>query len=509
MKLRGSTISSPRVISPLPGLSKSKLLSTVLATLVACVVLLPLLGHKPLAVWDEGIYAEISREALSSGWLVLHWNRQLWMEKPPLLIWVTAFFFKLFGISEFSARIGSALSGVAIVSLLHAWLLKRKTALAAWLNTLILLGTFGFLRACRFGETDVLLSLGCMVALIGLAQVDRSDPRGWYLFWIGFAVALMTKGAASLILPVTALLFGLVQRWKSEWGSRACWIGWLLFLLLILPWHLMMFHLFGDRFWSEYFGMHVWTRATRQIEGHTSSWWYYLKVVIVSAPPFVLLYPIAIANSFRDKRWRVWAVFSIVVFTLFTIAQTRLPHYITPVYPSLTVLTAIYLDDRIRPYLAAKRPASFWIRWTVTGVAVFVGTVFLTRTGRSGLHTLKLPNGVIVRENQDEIDLLRNVFGHPQPIDGPLLVWHVDRTPMTTEVYYSRRPVQQVQLLPVPEGVPIDRYIFNPEPLNKVVQYQPRLILLDKSLVRDIPAEFIYAPIESGRTVELGSLARR
>ena len=62
---------------------RQALLSTAIATLLACVVLLPLLGHKPLAEWDEGIYAEVSREMLGGSWLAPHWNGQLWFEKPP------------------------------------------------------------------------------------------------------------------------------------------------------------------------------------------------------------------------------------------------------------------------------------------------------------------------------------------------------------------------------------------------------------------------------------------
>ncbi len=146
--------------------------STLLATLLACVVLLPLLGHKPLTNWDEGIYAEISREMLSLGPLVPHWNYQPWFEKPPLMLWITAAFFKLFGINEFWARAGSALSGVAIVALLHGWLTGRKDNLAAWLSSFILLSTFGFLHVCRVGEMDVLLSLGCCIALCGLTAIQ-------------------------------------------------------------------------------------------------------------------------------------------------------------------------------------------------------------------------------------------------------------------------------------------------------------------------------------------------
>src|SRR5580704_1450235 len=123
-----------------------QIVSTLLATLLACIVLLILLGHKPLTNWDEGIYAEISREMLSSNPLVPHWNYQPWFEKPPLMPWITAIFFRLFGINEFWSRAGSALSGVAIVALLHGWLISRRDMLTAWLSTLILISTFGFLH---------------------------------------------------------------------------------------------------------------------------------------------------------------------------------------------------------------------------------------------------------------------------------------------------------------------------------------------------------------------------
>ncbi|HEX3374042.1 MAG TPA: phospholipid carrier-dependent glycosyltransferase, partial [Edaphobacter sp.] len=101
--------------------SRQAVSTSLAAALLACIVLLPLLGHKPLTNWDEGIYAEISREMLSFGPLVPHWNYQPWFEKPPLMLWITAAFFKLFGVTEFWARAGSALSGVFTVALLHAW----------------------------------------------------------------------------------------------------------------------------------------------------------------------------------------------------------------------------------------------------------------------------------------------------------------------------------------------------------------------------------------------------
>src|ERR1700758_3594789 len=118
--------------------------SLFLAVLVSVAVLLPLLGHKVLADWDEGIYAEVSREFFGRGWLVPHWHFRPWFEKPPLALWITAVFFRLVGVSEFWARFGSALASIGIVAFVHVLALRLRGLIAAWTSTIILLTTFGF-----------------------------------------------------------------------------------------------------------------------------------------------------------------------------------------------------------------------------------------------------------------------------------------------------------------------------------------------------------------------------
>jgi 4-amino-4-deoxy-L-arabinose transferase-like glycosyltransferase len=489
--------------------------STALAALLAALVLLTLLGHKPLTDWDEGIYAEVSREMLSSGWLIQHWNLQPWFEKPPLELWITAAFFKLFGISEFTARATSALSGVAIVTLLHGWLAHKRDLLAAWLCAVILLSAFGFLHVARVGETDVLLSLGCVIALIGLTEVDEHNPAGWYLFWIGFAAAAMTKGAAAVTLPLTAVAVVCLPTSDRQptTGNRfgpAFWLGLAIFLLLVLPWHLAMAHLFGQRFLAEYFGLHVLTRATEQIEGHTTPWWYYGKVLLVSAPPFVLLYPVAIVHALRRIELRAWAIFALIVLGFFTLVETRLPHYIAPAYPALAVITAAYVAAKLKPFLTPPRPASFWGKLTLAAAAVWIAAVLLTGPARSGLHSATLADGSTLAGNKDSIALLRDVFRNPQPIPGPLLLWREGRiASIATVVFYSRRQVQQVQLAVPPGTVPDPPYGFDPKPLSDEVTQQPQLILLDKSLVPQVPAKYLYTPIESNKSMQLGVIARK
>jgi 4-amino-4-deoxy-L-arabinose transferase-like glycosyltransferase len=503
----------PTRFSKLQGLDSRNLqvVSTVLATLLACIVLLTLLGHKPLTNWDEGIYAEISREMLSSNPLVPHWNFQPWFEKPPLMPWITAVFFRLFGISEFWARAGSALSGVAIVALLHGWLIGRRDVLAAWLSTLILLSTFGFLHVCRVGEMDVLLSFGCCVALCGLTAIQDHKLNGWYLFWVGLAIALMTKGAACIVLIFTALVFAALERWNTKHLGKTFWHGFSLFLLAVLPWHLYMAHRFGDSFLSEYLGFHVVARATHQIEDHITHWWYYFCVLLISAAPFALLYPFAVLESLRRKQFRAWSVFALVVVGFFTVIQTRLPHYIAPAYPAFAVITSIFLANRLRAFLQEHQgsPRVFWIRATLLITATCLVSALLTSGPRRRLHQAKVGPDIVSAE-KESIQLLREVFRHPQPVQGPLLVWwEGNARSIATSIFYSRRPVQQIALEPLPAGVPTDKYLFQPEALDEATASGPHLILLDRDLVGQIPPQFSYRQILTGRSMEVGVIARR
>lgn len=477
--------------------------STLLATLTAAAALLPLLGRKPLTDWDEAIYAEVSREMLGHSWLIPHWNAALWLEKPPLMLWITAVFFHLFGVTEFWARAASALSGVAMVGVLHWWLARRRDTLAAWLSTLVLLGTFGFLHACHTGEMDAMLSLGCVIALIGLAQVEAENDSGWLLFWTGFAVAAMTKGAASVTLPITAAILTAVERRRLR---GAFFVGLAICLAIALPWHLAMFHLFGRDFVREYLGLHVLTRATRQIEGHNTAWWFYFKVLLVAAPPFVLLYPAAVARALRrDSRLRAFAVFALVVLGFFSVVQTRLPQYIVPMYPALAVVTAAWLRDRVRRLLAGPRRV-LWTRLAAVAVISAV-CVWMTTPARKSLHSANLA-GVPASDSKDSTALLRDRL-QTQPIGGPLLVWHAGRVmSMPTIVFYARRPVVQVQLVALASEPQRDRYTFDPQPAAEVITAEPRLILLDRALVAQIPGGFRYTAIEAQGGMELGTIAR-
>jgi hypothetical protein len=320
----------------------------------------------------------------------------------------------------------------------------------------------------------------------------------------------MTKGAASIVLIIAALLFAALERWNTTRLGRSFWLGLLLFLALVLPWHLFMLHRFGTTFLTEYFGFHVLARATHQIEEHNTHWWYYLWVLLISAAPFVLLYPFAIVDSFKRRELRAWAIFALVVIAFFTAVQTRLPHYIAPAYPAFALLTSVFAANRLREFQRRRRQSliSFWTTFTLVATSACIASAFLTTAPRRRLHEAKVGTDVVYSE-KESIQLLRDVFSRPQPVSGPLLVWWEgnDRS-IATSVFYARRPVQQIQLQALPAGVPTDKYLFQPETLADAVASGPRIILLDKSLVQQIPNEFSFRQIVSGRAMEVGVIAR-
>ncbi|MGH9617732.1 MAG: ArnT family glycosyltransferase, partial [Acidobacteriaceae bacterium] len=307
-------------------------ISTGFALLTAATVILPLLGRKMLANWDEAIYAEVAREFLGRNWLIPTWQFQPWLEKPPLGMWITAVFFHFFGATQFWARAASAFSGIALVVLVHRIAARTRGLSSAWISTALLLTTLGFLRATRRGELDVLLALGCYVALWGLMRVGRKDRSGWYLFWVGFAFAAMTKGAASVTIVLSAGILIAWNRWKWRDLGRPFLLGALVFAALVLPWHLYVWHVFGARFLREYFGFQVWTRAISPIQAHGEHWWFYGKVLLARASPWVFLFPIALVYAARRRDLREYFVFAVVVLSFFTLVATRTPKYIVPAY---------------------------------------------------------------------------------------------------------------------------------------------------------------------------------
>jgi 4-amino-4-deoxy-L-arabinose transferase-like glycosyltransferase len=112
-----------------------------------CMVLVPNLAF-PLIEPDETRYAQIAIEMIESrDWVTPTLDGQAYLDKPPLMYWLTALSFQTFGMNETAARIPSMLSAFATILLVYGWgqlILNRRSA---WLGAMSLPGCMtGFVR---------------------------------------------------------------------------------------------------------------------------------------------------------------------------------------------------------------------------------------------------------------------------------------------------------------------------------------------------------------------------
>jgi 4-amino-4-deoxy-L-arabinose transferase-like glycosyltransferase len=487
--------------------------SIVVSVLVASAVLLPLLGHKSLADWDEGIYAGIAKGLAQHPTLTLYWNFQPWFEKPPLYMWLTAACFRLFAVNEFWARAVAALSGVALVGLVHGLLARVRGLAAAWVSTVILLTTLGFLRACHLGEVDTLLALGCYLSLWGVVRIRESiaadgETRGWYLFWFGFAVAVMTKGAAAVVIPLTVVVLLVWERWPRRVFGRRFWVGLLLFLALVLPWHLAMYREYGIPFLREYLGQQTIARATTQLERHNNPPWFFVEMLLAFASPWIFVFLAAAWSGRRRRELREFMVFAVVVFAVFTISQTRLPRYIVPMYPAIALLAA----DGICRWVSSAMPNTkkLWRSWWAVGAAAAVSfalAVVLTKGLRERVTSRSTTSG-IVHADRNFLPLLRSEAGG-WTVEPILLCDDSGQMELPAAAFYTGKKLQQVWLMNKPDTNDRARRYFDPQPLANFVSGQPRLLLIRKELVGELPASMRFEMLREAGDLEIGLVALR
>jgi 4-amino-4-deoxy-L-arabinose transferase-like glycosyltransferase len=476
--------------------------------LVAAVALVPLLGHKPLADWDEGIYAEIARELLGHRTLALSWHFQPWFEKPPLYMWLTAACFRLFSVNGFWARAVAAFSGIALTGLIHGLLARTRGLAAAWASTVILLTTLGFERACHLGEVDTLLTLGCYLSLWGIARIRSSKLDGWYLVWFGLAIAVMTKGAAAVTVLLTVVVLLLWERWPRQWFDRRFVLGAALFVLLVLPWHVAMYREFGMPFFREYLGKQTLARATSQLEHHNNPPWFFVEVLLAFASPWIFIFPIAAWSGRRRRELREFAVFAVVVFALFTVSQTRLPRYVVPMYPAIALVTADGIDRWIMQTSATRRQlVRAWLRVGIAAAAAFAFAAVATRVLRERV-TSESTTSAIVHADRSFLPLLRSEAA--LPVAEPVLLCEDDGyMQLPAAIFYMHKRVQQVWIKDSPDATGRAPRYYDSRPLTDFVGSQPRLLLIPKSMEGELPPTVKFDELREAGDLAIGTVTSR
>jgi 4-amino-4-deoxy-L-arabinose transferase-like glycosyltransferase len=329
---------------------------------------------------DEPRYAQIAHEMMDkfnaaptikdrlSACVTPYLYGKPWLEKPALYYWRAMLFAREFGANDWSARLPSVSFAFILCGLIY--LHMRKFRFGGHLDAaLITAASAGILGFARGASTDMQMAAPLAIGLLGWYAWYETDSKFW-LFDIYFFTGLATlaKGpvAPFLAIVIITAFAALRKEWSLLWRS-IWWPGVLLYFAMVLPWFIAVQHK-NPTFFYEFFMQHNLERFATNRFQHQQPFYYYLIVVLLALMPWTVLAVRALANGVRVsvREWKlrhtkgcvlgatrpgdafpeflvIWAIIPILFFSF---SESKLPGYILPALPPITILTGDYIFRR-------------------------------------------------------------------------------------------------------------------------------------------------------------------
>jgi 4-amino-4-deoxy-L-arabinose transferase-like glycosyltransferase len=343
---------------------------------------LPNLGAHTLWDMDEGVNAEAAREMLESGnWITPTFNYELRTAKPALLYWLQASSFLVFGVNEWAARLPAVLCGLGTVLLTYELARRMFTASTGLLAGLVLASCVEFCLISHAATPDPPLLL-FQTLVFFLYWAGSEGARRWWFVPVGAVcgLAVLTKGPVGVGLPGLVIVAHLAwtRRLDRLWDRRLL-VGAAAFVAVAVPWYgLVALDTKGK--WVEAFitNENI-NRFQTAADGHRGGIHYHLLfLVVLTAPWCAFLLPALwhgqraagrATASYLDapERYRFLSVWILGYLVFFSLAATKLPNYVLPIYPAVAILIARMLDR--------WREGALTIPGWVTGASVAGGAM--------------------------------------------------------------------------------------------------------------------------------------
>lgn len=326
------------------------------ALLVCAAALFLKLGAPALFEPDEGRNAEKAREILLlDDWITPHENFLVVLDKPIFYYWLIAASYEAFGVSEWSARLPSALAGAGCVLLVFFFALRFFGFWEGLWASIVLATSLEFYVLARTVIFDMSLTLFITISLYSFFSVlheDRTLPRrSWLgLMYVSLAIATLVKGPIGVALPgMVAFVYLLICGKFSMLRKLELHIGIPLFLLIVAPWYYEV-----ERVNPGYLRYFLWEENfIRYFTPHfnrTEPWYYFFLVIGAGFLPWTLGIPQALRHAWHGRRndtFLFLLAWTVLPFVFFSFSGAKLPHYILPIFPPLALLSGISLEQKL------------------------------------------------------------------------------------------------------------------------------------------------------------------
>ena len=320
------------------------------------------IGNYALMDVDETRYVSMARDMFhSKDFLTLYLNGEYFFEKPPLYFWGECLSFAIFGkVNEFTARFPVALYGTLSTLLVYFTGRKIISRRFGVISAIILATTLEFVMLAKFAILDIVVTtcigFSVMFGLLTQFAEDKNKKYIWWLFYIFSGLAVLAKGIPGFVVPFAVMFFVTLanKTFKQVFRPQYILPGFLLFFLIVLPWHLIMFKIHDPLFFNEYIMKHHINRffSSSQID-REQPFYFYIITVFWGLIPWVfsaIAAGIAKCKSlknidFKDmtnrQKFLLFNVIGFIVTMLFfSVSKTKLITYILPVYFFTTFIIA-------------------------------------------------------------------------------------------------------------------------------------------------------------------------
>ena len=360
-----------------PATTRSSFFRGVWPIFVALIVFTYLFGLGiPLLGPDEPRYAQVAREMFERGdWVTPTLGGSHWFEKPVLLYWLQIAAYNAFGVSEVTARLGSACFGLATIAalwMLGEFLARRDDEMRrsgiAWLLPVMGAASFGLLAFSRGASFDIILTFPMTAAMIAFYVFARRSSEGRpakaplvaFYFFIG--VALLAKGLVGIVFPlgIAAAYYVLSLRRPSNRFIFSILWGTLVAAAVAATWYLPMYLRNGWEFIDQFFIQHHFQRYTSNKYFHPQPFYFFLWVLPLMTLPWIAFFFHGLwtgtRDAFRERRnaasltaappirtdlFIFSAAWILVPLAFFSFSGSKLPGYILPALPPSIIIAAM------------------------------------------------------------------------------------------------------------------------------------------------------------------------
>ena len=342
----------------------------------------------------DAVQAQIARNMLVSGdWVTARLDGVAYLEKAPLVYWMMAASYKLFGVHDWAARLPLALVVVLLCFATYRfgrWAFNEQAGMFAGIVLATSVGLFLFTRILIPDAMLTLTITGAIWAWLRLLEPDEEHPHRWAVMMsVCFGAGLLLKGLIAVVFPVLAgLVFMAVTRQflsRAAWKKLDLWLVAAIAVLIAAPWHMMAaarnpptfaFSMhsgpgeYRGFFWFYFFNEHLLRflnmRYPRDYNTVPRLWFWLLNLVWLF--PWSTYLPAVVKESYREPsragRARLMAVCWIGVVMVFFTFSTTQEYYSMPIYPALALLLGSALASGVTRLRAAT--------WTLQLVSALI-----------------------------------------------------------------------------------------------------------------------------------------